>query len=73
MSSFTENLIVSPLKDGKSWVVRKEFFYDIGFEGSGDTIVVPVGFVTDFASVPQFFWGIFPTWDKYGKASVIHD
>ena len=73
MSSFTENLIVSPLKDGKKWVVRKEFFYEVGFEGSGDIVVVPVGFITDFTSVPKLFWGIFPKWDRYGKASVVHD
>jgi len=73
MSSFTENLIVSPLKNGRNWVVRKEFFYDVGFEGSGDTIVVSCGFVTDFTTVPRFLWSIFPKWEKYGNAAIIHD
>jgi len=73
MSSFTENPIVSPLKNGEKWVVRKEFFYDVGFEGSKDTIVVPSGFVTDFASVPRVLWSIFPKWGVYGPASIIHD
>jgi len=73
MSAFTENLIVSPLPDGKTWVLRKAFSYDVGEEGSGETICVPAGFLTDFASVPRVFWIFFPKWGKYGNAAVIHD
>ena len=73
MSAFTENLVVSPLPDGKTWVLRKSFSYDVGEEGSGETIRVPVGFLTDFASVPRMFWWVFPKWGKYGNAAVIHD
>jgi hypothetical protein len=49
MSHFTEILIVSPLADSRTWCLRKEFGYDVGREGSGETISVPVGFLTDFA------------------------
>ncbi|MHC4061042.1 MAG: DUF1353 domain-containing protein [Planctomycetota bacterium] len=73
MSIFTENLIISPLPDGRTWVSRKAFSYDVGEEGSGETIKVPAGFITDFASVPRLFWAFFPTWGKYGNAAVIHD
>jgi len=73
MSAFTENLIVSPLPNGKTWVLRKDFSYDVGEEGSGETIKVPAGFITDFASVPRLFWIFFPKWGKYGNAAVIHD
>ena len=73
MSAFTENLIVSPLPNGKTWVLRKDFSYDVGEEGSGETIRVPAGFITDFASVPRLFWICFPKWGKYGNAAVIHD
>ncbi|MHC4623360.1 MAG: DUF1353 domain-containing protein [Planctomycetota bacterium] len=73
MSVFTENLVVSPLPNGKTWVLRKPFSYDVGVEGSGETIKVPAGFITDFASVPRLFWAFFPTWGKYGNAAVIHD
>jgi hypothetical protein len=51
----------------------KSFSYDVGSEGSGDTITVPEGFQTDFASVPRLFWWIIPTWGSYGNAAVIHD
>jgi hypothetical protein len=73
MSRFTEVLLVSPLADGRTWVTRKEFGYDVGEEGSGDSIDVPIGFMTDFASVPRPLWAILPRWGKYGNAAVIHD
>ena len=34
---------------------------------------VPVGFITDFASVPRLLWNVLPPTGKYGKAAVIHD
>lgn len=73
MSKFTRPLIVSPLPDGRRWVLREEFSYDIGYEGSGKSIIVPVGFITDFASIPRLFWMIYPKWGKYGNAAVVHD
>lgn len=73
MSRFTEVLLVSPLADGRTWVTRKEFGYDVGEEGSGDSIDVPIGFMTDFASIPRPLWAILPRWGKYGNAAVIHD
>jgi len=73
MSKFTEVLVVSPLADGRTWVTRKDFGYDIGEEGSGNTIDVPIGFMTDFASIPRPLWVILPRWGKYGNAAVIHD
>ena len=73
MSSFTETLIVSPMSDGKTWVLRRAFKYDIGEEGSGDSVKVVPGFMTDFASIPRLFWIILPKWGKYGNAAVVHD
>ena len=73
MSKFTDILTVSPLADGKTWVTRKEFGYDIGKEGSKNSVDVPVGFMTDFASVPRPLWALLPRWGKYGNAAVIHD
>jgi len=73
MSRFTQSLIVSPLSDGRTWVLLKDFGYDVKEEGSGEVIDVPVGFKTDFASVPRIFWAILPRWGRYGNAAVIHD
>jgi hypothetical protein len=73
MSSFTDPLIVTPMKDGRNWKLVKPFSYHVGSKFSRTVITVPKGFVTDFASVPRFLWGWIPYWGKWGKASVIHD
>ena len=73
MSRFTESLIVTPLADGKTWITLSDFGYEVGSEGSGDTIDVQIGFYTDFASIPRVLWIILPKWGKYGNAAVIHD
>ncbi len=71
MSRFTRALVVSPLADGKTWVLVEPFAYDVGELGSGDTIEVRRGFMTDFASIPRLFWIALPKWGKYGNAAVI--
>jgi hypothetical protein len=73
MSRFTEPLVVTPLPDGHTWILLCEFGYEIGQEGSKDVIDVPIGFHTDFASIPRIFWIFLPRWGKYGNAAVIHD
>ena len=73
MSRFTESLVVTPKPDGKTWIILSDFGYEVGEEGSGDVIGVPIGFHTDFASIPRPLWAIFPRWGKYGNAAVIHD
>ncbi len=73
MSLFTKALVVTPFPDGKTWRLKENFGYAIGSEDSGNTIDVPVGFATDFASVPRLLWFFLPKWGKYGNAAVIHD
>jgi hypothetical protein len=34
---------------------------------------VPVGFVTDFASIPQVFWSLLPPDGEYTYPAIIHD
>lgn len=70
MSSFTDDLIISPSNDCRSWILCERFRYWI--DGTS-AITVPEGFVTDFASIPRLFWNIMPPWGKYGKAAVVHD
>jgi hypothetical protein len=72
MSSFTTPLEVEFI-DGHRWKVLKPFIYHLGALDSPDFIEVPVGFETDFASVPRGLWNFFPPTGPYGKAAVIHD
>jgi len=37
------------------------------------TIVVPAGFVTDFASTPRWIWAVLPPFGTYQLAAVLHD
>ena len=73
MSSFTEPLEASPFSDDMvKWILTKEFTYMIGDLDSNQKVVVPKGFVTDFATTWPFHW-LLPRQGKYGKAAVVHD
>jgi hypothetical protein len=63
---------VRPFGDNKFWIVVEPINYSVG--QTSDVIVVPKGFVTDFASIPQALWslGLSPH-GKYSRAAVIHD
>ena len=41
--------------------------------GSYKPVTVPVGFVTDFASIPRIFWSALRPDGDYGYAGIIHD
>lgn len=56
--------------DGRNWRLIKDFVY---ITDAGIRIVIPAGFVTDFASVPRIFWTILPPAGSYGPAAVLHD
>ena len=45
-------------------------FYSAELRG---TVVVPTGFVTNFASIPSFLWGVMPKRGTHDWASVLHD
>lgn len=38
-----------------------------------EKIVVPIGFITDLASIPRCLWSILPPHDYYAKAAILHD
>ncbi len=73
MSSFTSPLIVEPLTDGKSWILKREFSYHIGSEFSRQWVKVNKNFITDFASIPKLLMMLLPAWGKFQKSSVLHD
>lgn len=70
MSAFTSPLVVEYL-DGHNWRLTEEF--DFASEILERIVRVPVGFVTDFASIPRALWTLLPPTGRYGKAAVIHD
>ncbi len=43
------------------------------YQGETETFRIPEGYVTDFASVPQSFYGFFPPYGAYTRAAILHD
>ena len=64
--------LVRAFGDNKFWMLAEDMRWTIG--SSSDTIVVPKGFVTDFASIPKGLWslGLAPN-GQYTRAATIHD
>lgn len=60
-----------PFVDGAHWIVRQPMTYTIG--NSRDTLTVPVGFVTDFASIPPALQSIIRQNGLYLLPAVVHD
>lgn len=61
--------------DGRTDTLTEPFIYH---RPTGEPIIVPEGFTTDYASIPRFFWRILPprgdgSGAVYGPAAVIHD
>lgn len=52
-------------------IVAQGFAYD--HPGSGAEIVVPEGYITDFASIPTLARAVFPPFGRHAKAAVLHD
>jgi len=52
-------------------MLKQDLVWEIG--NSGRTIVVPAGFVTDYASVPPVLRSLVGTRGKYSRAAVVHD
>ena len=73
MSSFTSDLIVTPMPDGSKWKILRPFTYRIGSRYSRKMVTIPIGRETDFASIPKILLPLLPFWAKYSKPSPVHD
>ena len=67
---FLSELVVQEPTSGKGeWVLTAPLKY----QGNREAFTVPMGFGTDFASVPRAFWSVFPPYGKHTKSAVLHD
>ena len=62
---------LTPFGDGQDSVLAADLTYQIGT--TNVVIVVPAGFVTDFASTPRAIWAVLPPTGQYQLAAVVHD
>jgi uncharacterized protein DUF1353 len=60
-----------PFVDGRNWIVRERLTYRIGI--SQDSLTVPVGFVTDLASIPPALQSFIQQNGPYLLPAVVHD
>jgi hypothetical protein len=61
-------------KIGKhTWKLHEKYRFIRLRNGEEETIKVPKGYETDFASVPSLFWTLVPKSGEYDGAAVIHD
>jgi hypothetical protein len=61
---------LSPFADGNYWYMLQDLEW---LSADTHTVVIPIGFVTDFASIPRPIWWLLPKWGKYGLPGVLHD
>ncbi len=60
-----------PFADMDVWYLSSDMQWTL--PAGARTIVVPRGFSTDFASVPQSFWLWMPPTGRYGLPAMVHD
>lgn len=66
--AFTGGVVVKEISPTR-WELLKPLIY----HGRRETFTVPVGFTTDFASVPRIFTWLVPPYGRYTKAAILHD
>jgi hypothetical protein len=78
-SSFDVDMAPAPFvrafADGSHWMLQSPLIQELGKDGAY-VIIVPRGFVTDFASVPQplqVLRGVRTVADRYANAALVHD
>ena len=70
-SSFKTRVVLEII--GKyHWIVAEPFEY-YRTNNPDEVIHIPVGTVTDIATVPRVLWSIFPPFGAYSKAAIVHD
>ncbi|MGB7576378.1 MAG: DUF1353 domain-containing protein [Pseudolabrys sp.] len=62
---------MTPFGDGQDSVLTVNLQYQV--LQTTFVIVVPAGFVTDFASTPRALWSVIPPTGRYQLAAVVHD
>lgn len=71
MSRFTNEIKVRSI--GNKWELFEGFTFYFESKGKKESILIPKGFVTDFASTPRILYPFFPPIGKYNKAALVHD
>jgi hypothetical protein len=60
-----------PFSDGQHWIVKEPLTYIVG--KSKESVTVPIGFVTDMASIPPALQSVIQQNGSYLLPAVVHD
>ena len=63
--------LVQPFANAENWVLHTDLVYRVG--KTRDSVVVPAGFVTDFASIPKRLQSFFSVHGPWLVAGIVHD
>lgn len=64
--------LLQPFADGEDWMLESPMIFKAGRKNPM-ILIVPRGFVTDYASVPRPLRLLLPREGTYGNAAVLHD
>jgi hypothetical protein len=76
MSKFTGQLSVNYHDNiyGQLAILNEPLVWECDEKGSGLTVTIPAGYVSDGATVPRIFWWFMPPWGHRGtRAALVHD
>lgn len=75
MSAFKSELLTRDRSNEPPQKIRFELTAPLIYQSDllKTTLTVPIGFVTDFASIPQPLWNVLPPVGGYDEAAVVHD
>jgi hypothetical protein len=54
-----------PLGEWRQWRLEETLAFE--------NVIVPIGFLSDGASVPRPLWWFLPAWGRYSSAAIVHD
>jgi hypothetical protein len=63
---------LQPFADGEDWMLQSPMVFTAG-KNNSLIVIVPRGFVTDYASIPRALRLLFPRNGDYGNAAIVHD
>lgn len=67
---FLTELVLVDVGNGKHYILH----HPLRYRTRGQAVIeVPIGFVTDLASIPRGLWNFFPKTGGYSWAAVLHD
>lgn len=73
MKRVVDDIVVRAISDSDKWELLEDFKWHVGAYNSDEIIIVPSGFITDFASIPRSVKAWINPVGKIKPAALVHD